>query len=126
MCIDYTYLNKFCSKDFYPLPHIDQLIDAILGHDFLSFLNTFVGYNQILMYKEDIPKTSFITHRVIYAYKNMPFGLINVGETYQCMMNKVFRKQIRKNIEVYEDDMIVKSTMVRNHLNNLEECFQTI
>lgn len=82
VCIDYIDLNKACPKDFYPLPHIDQLIDATSGYALLSFLDAFSGYNQISMYKEYISKTSFITHRTIYAYKKMPFGLVNARATY--------------------------------------------
>lgn len=92
VCIDYINLNKTCPKDFYPLPHIDHLIDATSGHVLLSFLNAFSGYNQTSMYKRDIPKMAFITHCVIYAYKKISIRLINVRATYQRMMNKVFRK----------------------------------
>lgn len=123
VCINYTDLNKAYPKNFYPLPHINQLINATLEHALLSFLVAFLGYNQILMYKEDIPKMTFITHRAIYAYKRMPFGLINVGATYQYMINKVFHKQIRRNMEVYVNNIIFKSTVVQNHLEDLEECF---
>lgn len=78
------------------------------------------------MCKEDIPKTAFITHRSVYAYKKMTFELINAGATYQRMMNHVFTKQLGKNMEVYVDDMIVKSMSVRGHLDNLDEYFQTV
>lgn len=89
VCIDYTDLNKARQKDFYPLSHIDQLIYSTSGHTPLSFLDAFSGYNQISMYKDDIPKTTFVTYRAIYAYKKMSFGLINANVTYQCMMNKI-------------------------------------
>lgn len=62
ICINYTDLNKACTKDHYPLPNIDQLIDATSGHILLNFMDIFSGYNQIKMVEEDIPKTSFITH----------------------------------------------------------------
>lgn len=74
-------------KDFYPLPHIDQLIIAASVFVLLSFMDVFSGYNQILICKEDILKTSFISHRGIYAYKKMTFSLFNVRATYQKMMN---------------------------------------
>lgn len=75
------------------------------------------------MLVEDIPKTSFITHRAIYAYGVMPFGLINVGATYQCMMNKVFKDQVDRNIEAYVDDKIIKCIKIDNHLVDHKECF---
>lgn len=126
LCIDYTDLNKACPKDFYPLSNIDQLIDATSRYDMLSFMDAFSGYHQISMAKKDIPKTSFITHRAIYAYRKMTFGLLNAGATYQRMMNFVFRRQLGRSMEVYVDDMIVKSMSVRDHLDDLEDCFETI
>lgn len=75
-----------------PLPNIDQLIDAKIGHLLLIFMDAFSSYNQIKMNPKDAAKTVFITHRVVYAYLVMPFGLVNARETYQRMMNKVFGK----------------------------------
>ena len=82
MCIDYTDLNKACSKDSYPLPSIDQLVDATSGFRLMSFMDAFSGYNQIWMTPEDKEKMAFITDQGTYCYKVMPFGLKNVGATY--------------------------------------------
>ena len=65
MCIDFTDLNKACPKDSFPLPHINMLVDATAGHELLSFMDTFSGYNQILMHPNDQEKTTFITKRGI-------------------------------------------------------------
>lgn len=73
-----------------------------------------------------MPKTSFITHREIYAYGMMAFELLNAGATYQRMMNKVFSGQIMRNMEVYVDDMIVKSVRKQDHIEDLKECIRTI
>ena len=81
VCIDFTDLNKSCPKDPFPLPHIDKLVDATAGHQLMSFMDAFSGYNQILMHPEDQEKTSFMTSRGIYCYKVMPFGLKNAGST---------------------------------------------
>ena len=126
VCVDYTDLNAACPKDPYPLPSIDQLIDATAGHLMLSFMDAFSGYNQIKLSPEDREKTSFITHRGVYCYKVMPFGLINAGATYQRMMNKIFSGQLGRNMEVYVDDMIVKSMATETHLQDLKECFETL
>lgn len=83
VCSDYTDLNVACPKDPYPPPSIDQLIDTTAGHLILSFMDAFSDYNQINLALEDREKMSFITHRGVYSYKIMPFGLINVGATYQ-------------------------------------------
>ena len=108
MCVDFTDLNKACPKDSYPLPRIDQLVDSTAGHQLLSFMDAFLGYNQIKMDEADQEKTSFITSQGLFCYKVMPFGLKNAGATYQRLVNHMFRPQIGRNVEVYVDDMLVK------------------
>ncbi|XP_038716417.1 uncharacterized protein LOC120009784 [Tripterygium wilfordii] len=107
--IDFTDLNKACQKDPFPLPHIDMMVDATAGHELLSFMDAFSGYNQILMHLEDQEKMAFITERGIYCYKVMPIGLKNAGATYQRLVNKMFSKYLGDTMEVYIDDMLVKS-----------------
>ena len=92
ICVDYSDLNKAYPKDSFPLPRIDQLVDATLGHTFLSFMDAFSGYNKIRMAPEDEEHTSFVTDQGTCCYKVMPFGLKNAGATYQRLVNKVFQK----------------------------------
>ena len=126
MCINFTDLNKACLKDNFPLPRIDQLVDSTAGHKLLTFMDTFLGYNQIKMAKEDQEKTAFITSQGLYCYKVMPFKLKNTGATYQRLINKMFSKQIERNMEVFVDDMLVKSKEESAHLDDLEETFATL
>ena len=126
MCVDFTDLNKACPKDSFPLPRIDQLVDSTAGHKLLTFMDAFSGYNQIVMDESDQEKTSFITIRGLFCYKVMPFGLKNVGATYQRLMNRMFHDQIGRNVEVYVDDMLVKSKEEDGHLDNLRETFETL
>ena len=84
-----------CPKDSYPLSSIDQLIDVTSRFHVMSFMDAFSGNNQIRMAKEDEERTAFITNQGTYCYKVMPFGLKNVGATYQRIMNKVFKKIAR-------------------------------
>ena len=86
-------------------------------------MDAFSGYNQIKMVKEDQEKTAFITSQRLYCYKVMPFGLKNAGATYQRLVNKMFRKQIGRNMEVYVDDMLVKCKEELTHLDDLKETF---
>ena len=109
MCIDFTNLNHACPKDNFPLPRIDQLVDSTTGHELLTFMNAFSGYNQIRMNEEDQEKTTFVTSQGLYYYKVMLFSLKNAGATYQRLVNHMFNKQIRRNMKVYVDDMLVKS-----------------
>ena len=91
MCVDYTDLNKACPKDCFPLPRIDQLVDSTSGHELLSFMDAFFGYNQIKMNSKDQVHTSFITSFGTYCYKVMPFGLKNAGATFQRRVTEVFK-----------------------------------
>ncbi|KAG7552776.1 Ribonuclease H-like superfamily [Arabidopsis thaliana x Arabidopsis arenosa] len=126
VCIDFTDLNKACPKDSYPLPHIDRMVEATAGNELLSFMDAFSGYNQILMHKDDREKTSFITDRGTYCYKVMPFGLKNAGATYQRLVNKMFADQLGRTVEVYIDDMLVKSLVAADHVQHLSRCFDVL
>ncbi|KAL5547014.1 hypothetical protein UlMin_006701 [Ulmus minor] len=126
VCIDFTDLNKACPKDSFPLPHIDMMVDATAGHELLSFMDAFSGYNQILMHPEDQEKTSFVTERGIFCYKVMPFGLKNAGATYQRLVNKMFSDYLGKTMEVYIDDMLVKSLSAEQHLDHLRQAFEVL
>ena len=108
------------------MPRIDQLVDSTAGHKLLSFMDAFSRYNQIRMDEADQEKTSFITSRSLFCYKVMPFGLKNVGATYQRLVNHMFRPQIGQNVEVYVDDMLVKSQDEGKHLDDLQETFDTL
>ncbi|KAI5341938.1 hypothetical protein L3X38_009813 [Prunus dulcis] len=123
MCVDYTNLNRACPKDSFPLPCIDQLVDATAGHALLSFMDAYLGYNQIFMHPEDQAHTSFITDRGLYCYKVMPFGLKNAGATYQRLVNHLFAPLIGNTMEVYVDDMLVKSRTADQHIPNLSAMF---
>ena len=126
VCVDFTDLNKVCPKDPFPLPRIDQLVDATVGHPRMSFLDAFQGYHQIPLALDDQEKTSFVTLIRNYHYKVMPFGLKNTGFTYQRMMTKMFESQMDKNIEVYIDDMMVKSKIVFKHIGDLADIFKIL
>ena len=100
MCVDYTDLNDSCPKDSFPLPRINQIVNASAGHGMLSFLDAFFGYHQIPMYPPDAEKTSFITPHGLFCYNVMPFGLKNAEATYQQLVTKMFRPQLGKTMEV--------------------------
>ena len=126
LCIDFTNINKACPKDSFPLPRIDLIVDATAGHELLSFMDAFSGYNQICMDPDDQEKTSFVTAQGTYCYRVMPFGLKNAGATYQRLVNRMFQKQIGVTLEVYIDDMLVKSTTAELHIAHLSEAFQIL
>ena len=86
------------------------------GHKLLSFMDAYSRYNQISMYEPYEEHTSFITNCGEYCCKAMPFDLKNAGATYQRLMNMIFKDLIGNKIEVYVDNMLVKSRMVGDHV----------
>ncbi|KAL0426325.1 UNVERIFIED_CONTAM: Polyprotein P3 [Sesamum latifolium] len=92
----------------------------------MSFLDAFQGYNQISLEPQDQEKTSFITEQGTFCYQVMPFGLKNAGATYQRLVNKVFNHMIGRNMEVYIDDMLIKSHSKESHVKDLRECFGVV
>ena len=125
--MDYTYLNEACPKDDFPLPRIDQIVEASAGHGMLSFLYAFSGYHQIPMHPPDAEKTAFITppHWLFY-YNVMSFGLKNVGAMYRRLVTKMFKSLLGKTIEAYIDDMLVKSKERPDHAEHLQEAFELL
>ena len=89
-------------------------------------MDAFSGYNQIRMDEADQEKTSFVTSQSLFCYEVMPFDLKNVGATYQRLVNHMFRPQIGRKVEVYVDDMLVKSLDEGKHLDDLQETFNTL
>ncbi|RDX77018.1 hypothetical protein CR513_42912, partial [Mucuna pruriens] len=115
--------NILCSKDSYPLPSIDRLVDGALGFQVLNFLDVYFGYNLIKMYPPNANKISFMMNEPTYYYHVMSFDLKNVGAIYQHLMDKVFTNHISCNLEVYVDNIVVKSFAPEEHIKDLEEIF---
>ena len=126
MCVDFQDLNKASPKDDFLLPYIDILVDNTTGHALLSFMDGFLGYNQIKMAPEDMEKISFITPWGKYCYKVMPFGHKNVGASYQRTTTTLLHDLVHKEVEVYVDDMIVKSKDREGHIPALQKFFKRI
>ena len=103
------HLNDACPKDTFPLPWIDQIVDVTIGHKLLSFINAYSCYNPIPMFHSDLAKTTFIIPTGMYCYNVMPFGLKKARATYQRMMSRMFEPLLGKTMEVYINDMLVKS-----------------
>nr|GEU30045.1 reverse transcriptase domain-containing protein [Tanacetum cinerariifolium] len=119
-------LNKACSKDGYPLPEIDWKVESLCGYPYKCFLDAYKGYHQIKIVEEDEEKTAFITSQGIFCYLKMPFGLKNARATYQRLVDKAFQKQIGQNLEVYVDDLAIKSQTKKEVIRDIEETFKTL
>ena len=103
---------------------MEQIIQKVSGAEILSLLDGFSGYNQILVSPYDQLKTTFRTPWGTYAYRKMPFGLINVGATFQRKMDIAFRGLINRLVVVYLDDVTVYSKHRPDHLNHLRNVFE--
>ena len=108
VCTDLCDLNKACPKDNFPTPFIDQIINECAGHEMLSFMDGFSGYNQIVIRLADQLKTTFISPWGTFAYRVMPFGLKNVGATFQRAMSSCFH-DLAYIILAYLDDLTARS-----------------
>jgi hypothetical protein len=124
--VDFRDLNRATSKDEYPMPIVESLINAAAGNKILSFMDGNAGYNQTFMALEDIHKTAFRVASVVglFKYVVMTFGLKNVGVTYQRAMNYIYHDLIGKLVEIYIDNIVVKSTSIGRHLGDLREVFE--
>jgi hypothetical protein len=126
MCTDYTSLNKTCPKDPFPLPRIDQIMDSTSGCDLLCFLDSYSGFHQIPMSREDDENTAFITADSLFCYVSMPYGLKNALPTFMRVMHKTFGDLIRDLVEVYVDDIVVKVKSSASLLDNLALVFDRL
>ena len=118
VCIDFRDLNKSTPKDEYPMPIADMLINKASGHRVISFHDGNAGYNQIFMAEEDTSKTAFRCPGFVglFEWVVMTFGLKNAGATYQRAMNLIFHNLFGVILEVYIDDIVIKSAGLDHHL----------
>jgi hypothetical protein len=121
VCIDFRNLNWATPKDEYHMLIADILINNALGNGVISFLDGNVRYNQIFIVEEDASKMTFICLSFIGLFKwvVMTFGLKNTGATYQRAMNLIFHGLLGNIMEVYINDIVVKSATFDSHLADL-------
>ena len=103
---------------------METLLQRVTGSGMMSMLDGFFGYNQVMVKKEDRHKTTFTTPWGTFEYLRMPFGLTNVGATFQRAMDFAFKGLIGKIIEIYQDDLTVFSKDGNSHINHLKQVFE--
>jgi hypothetical protein len=125
VCIDFPNLNRATPKDEYPMLIADTLINNASGNRIISFLDGNAGYNQIFMAKKDASKTAFICPGFIglFEWVVVTFGLKNVGATYERDMNLIFHELLGNTMEVYINDIVVKSAEFSSHITDLRKAF---
>ena len=118
-CMDYRRLNDVTVKDAYPLPRIDDSLDTLAGSRWFSTMDLVSGYWQVAMAPEDQEKTAFSTHRGLFQFTVMPFGLCNAPGTFERLMEVAMRGLQWSSCLVYLDDIVVFSRDFESHLQRL-------
>ena len=126
MCVDYRGLNARTVKDAYPLPRIDESLDALGGAAIFSTMDLQSAYYQVEIAEEDKAKTAFTTPIGLFEFNRMAFGLCNAPATYQRLMQDMFREDIFNVLLVYLDDILVYSKTVEEHIERLELVFSKL
>ena len=120
LVMDYHKLNEITIKNKYPLPIIQELLDLLVEAIIFSLVDIDTGYNNIRMFKDDIPKAAFITNLGMYEPLVMFFGLTNSPATFQTMMNALFKDLIYAGkVAIYMDDILIFSKTMEEHIKTV-------
>ena len=122
-CIDFRKLNSLTRKDAYPLPRIDECLESLGGSKWFSTLDLASGYWQCEVEESDRPKTAFSTHKGLFQFKVMPFGLSNAPACFERLMELVLRGLLWEKCLCYLDDIIVMGKTFVEALDNLKTVF---
>ena len=123
LCVDFRNINRASNKDGYLVPSMEQMLQQVSGFEMFSLLDGFSRYNQVLVAPKDRLKTTFRTKWGIYAYLKMPFGLTNVGATFQCTMDIAFHGLLGKSVVVFLDNITMFSKKREEHIVHLRQIF---
>jgi hypothetical protein len=126
VCINFRDVNRVTPMDGYPMLVADLLVDAAAGHKVISFMDDNSGHNQIFMAIEDVSKIAFRCpgHIGLFEWIFMTFGLKNADATYQRAMNYIFHELIGKIVEIYIDDVMIKSLDHQSHLDDVRKTLE--
>lgn len=125
MCIDYRKLNSKTLKEHYPLPLIDDTIDALNQQKYFTAFDLSMGYHQIPMDSSSKKLTAFVTPEGHYEYNRMPFGLSNAPSVFQRLMNHLFLPH-KDLAVVYLDDILISSKTVEKHFEKIEKVLKIL
>lgn len=122
-CVDYRKLNGVTKKDAFPLPRIDESLEALSGAKFFCTADMASSFHQVSVREEDREKTAFVTHKGLFHFKHMPFGLVNSPKTFERLIELVMKGLQWEKCLVYLDDVIVFGKTFTETLNNLTLVF---
>jgi hypothetical protein len=126
MCVDYRSLNEVTVKNKYPLPRIDILFDQLSGARYFSKIDLRLGYHQIKIRQEDIPKTAFSTRYGLYEYTVMSFGLTNAPAYFMYLMNSIFMEELDIFVVIFIDDILIYSKTRDDHAHHIHIVLQKL
>lgn len=127
ICVDFRALNQRTRRDAYPLPRIDEAIDALKGARYFCSLDLAHGYLQVPMDEEDKAKTAFRAGTGgLYEFNRMPFGLCNAPATFQRLMDGIFGDSNYQSLLLYLDDILVFGSTFEETLERLENVFKRL
>ncbi|CAF2115001.1 unnamed protein product [Rotaria magnacalcarata] len=124
--IDYRKLNSITTKDCYPQPTVEELINRLGGHSWFTKLDLKSGYYQISIHAADKSKTAFITQDGLYQFQVLPMGLMNAPPSFQRVMNHIIGYNRWHYILVYLDDILVFSNSFDDHMKHLQQLFNVL
>ncbi|KAK0135759.1 Retrovirus-related Pol polyprotein from transposon 17.6 [Merluccius polli] len=126
LCVDYRLINSKTRRDAFPLPRIEESLDALSGARWFSTLDLASGYNQVPVAEKDKMKTAFCTPFGLFEWNRMPFGLCNAPSTFQRLMERIFGAQHCQSLLLYLDDVIVFSSSVAQHMERLNAVLERL
>ena len=124
VCIDYRKLNTVTGKDHFPLTFIDQILERLVGHPYLRFLDGYSSYNQFSIAPKNQEKTTFTCPYGTFSFRRIPFGLCNALATFQRCIISMFSDLVEEAMEIFMDDFLVYGSSFEHCLKNLETVLQ--
>ena len=126
VCIDYRKVNAVSQADKYPLPKQTNILQALMGSQWLTTFDALSGFQQVEIKEEHQPISAFCCHQGLLQFKRLPFGLQNGPQVFQRIMNKVLSTMLWLFVLVYIDDIVVYSKTIEDHLVHLDKVLKVI
>ncbi len=125
-CVDYRRLNAVTIPDEFPIPRQTDILATLAGSQVLSSLDALLGFTQLQLHEDDMEKTAFCSHRGLYQFRRMPFGLRNSPSIFQRVMQGILSPYLWIFSLVYIDDIVVYSKSYEEHIEHLDQVLKAV